>query len=136
MGFAFFHTLYKLAQEKYRIRRQRYLVILECIVYPAMGAVVSFFISYVPYIILGILPSIIKVLIEMQNANIYTEALTRELRSYLKELSEERRFAFPLTVSVGYASCTDPKEQIIDVKKRADEVLYQDKKVQNAGIIE
>ena len=64
------------------------------------------------------------------------EALTRELRSYLKEISEERRFAFPLTVSVGYASCTDPREQIIDVKKRADEVLYQDKKVQNAGAIE
>lgn len=226
LGFAFFHTLYKLAQEKYRIRRQRYLVILECIVYPAVGAVISFFISYVPYIILGILPSIIKVLIDMQNANIYTdaltrinnryrvdeylehnwehcseerplwiylidinqfkkindrfghmegdralvaiadalkkiayeglvigrfggdefilvdpqdhdpEALTRELRSYLKEISEERRFAFPLTVSVGYASCTDPREQIIDVKKRADEVLYQDKKVQNAGAIE
>lgn len=41
-----------------------------------------------------------------------------------------------VTVSVGYASCTDPREQIIDVKKRADEVLYQDKKVQNAGVIE
>ena len=222
--FAFMHTLYKMTRERYKIRRQRYWVILECIVFPAVGAGISFFISYVPYIILGILPSIIKILIEMQNANIYTDALTRinnryrvdeylehnwehcsperplwiyiidinqfkkindrfghtegdralvaiadalkkmayeglvigrfggdefilvdsqnhdpksvtrELRSYLKEIASERQFAFALTVSVGYASCTDPSEQITEVKKRADVVLYQDKKAQKAAL--
>lgn len=74
--FAFVHTFYMLLQEKRKTQRMRYIVILECIAFPAAGALLSFFISYVPYIILGILPSIIKILIEMQNANIYTDALT------------------------------------------------------------
>lgn len=76
LAFAFLHTLYQLLHEKRKTQRTRYQVILECILYPAVGAAISFCISYVPYIILGILPSIIKVLIEMQNANIYTDALT------------------------------------------------------------
>ncbi|MDD6712490.1 MAG: GGDEF domain-containing protein [Sharpea porci] len=77
MGFAFIHTLISLQREKRKTKKMRYLVILECILYPAAGAIISLFIFYVPFIILGILPSIIKVLIEMQNANIYTDALTR-----------------------------------------------------------
>lgn len=77
MGFAFIHTLMSLKKERRNTKKQRYRVILECILYPAVGAIVSLFIFYVPFIILAILPSIIKVLIEMQNANIYTDALTR-----------------------------------------------------------
>ncbi len=74
--FSFGHSLIRLIRENQETRRQRCRVILECVMYPAAGAVVSLFIYYVPFIILGILPSIIKVLIEMQNANIYTDALT------------------------------------------------------------
>ncbi|MCC6094009.1 MAG: GGDEF domain-containing protein [Eubacterium sp.] len=74
---AFILTLYRVLQEKYKTRRHHFLVLLRCIIYPAIGAGFSFFISYVPYIILSILPSIIEILIEMQNANIYTDALTQ-----------------------------------------------------------
>jgi diguanylate cyclase (GGDEF)-like protein len=76
LAFAFLHTLIRALREKRKAQRQRFVVILECILYPAVGATASFFISYVPFIIMMILPSIIKVLIEMQNANIYTDALT------------------------------------------------------------
>lgn len=76
MIFAFVHTLISLKREERKTRQQRYRVILECILYPAVGAVVSLFIFYVPFIIMGILPSTIKILIEMQNAHIYTDALT------------------------------------------------------------
>jgi diguanylate cyclase (GGDEF)-like protein len=221
--FALCHTLLRMFREKYKARRHRYFVIIECIIYPAIGAGFSFFIYTVPYIILGILPSIIAVLIDLQNANIYTDALTRinnryrvdeyldqnwehcsekkpiaiylididkfkmindryghlegdrvlvaladsmkkmacegmligrfggdefilidsenhdpeeirrELRQLLKETAAERQFGFPVTISIGYAACTNPLEDMKNVKARADASLYEDKKRQ--GIV-
>jgi diguanylate cyclase (GGDEF)-like protein len=220
--FAVIHTLYMMLQQKRKSHRQRHYVILECIIYPFVAALISIYIRNVPYIILGILPSILKVLIEMQNANIYTDALTQinnryrineylernwehcsiqnptvmylidinkfkkindkyghlegdralvavaealktmamdglvigrfggdefiiadfhrhdpetvkqALRMELKEIVKSKNFTFPLTVSVGYAYCIDPEEKITDVLKRADAMLYEDKKVQGA----
>lgn len=92
MLFAFVHTFWMLLREKRRTRRVRDLVIMECILYPAIGALLSFFISFVPYIILGILPSIIKVLLEMQNANIYNDALTGVNNRYRVNEFLERRW--------------------------------------------
>ncbi|MGN1388488.1 MAG: GGDEF domain-containing protein, partial [Bulleidia sp.] len=203
-----------------KTKQHRMRVILECILYPFAGAVTSLFIYYVPFIILGILPSIIKVLIEMQNENIYTDALTginnryrvneflerswdkcsvsapmviylidlnkfktindhyghlegdralvavadalkkvaseglvigrfggdefiladprnhdpekikQELRDVLEENVRNQKFPFSLTISIGYARCTDPSISITEVQKLADERLYEDKKAQ------
>lgn len=186
--------------------------------YPAIGAIASLFIYYVPFIILGILPSIIKVLIEMQNAHIYTDALTginnryrvseylerewencsvdhpiyiylidinkfksindkyghlvgdqalvtlaetlkkiasegivigrfggdefilvdslnhdpeavkKEIRIALQEAAIQKNYAFDLTISIGYAKCTNAKSKVTDIVASADDALYQDKK--------
>ncbi len=224
--FALIHTVVKCLQEKHRIRRNGYYVMMQCMMYPMIGAIASFFISYVPFIILGILPSITKVLIDMQNANIYTDALTRInnryrvdeyldhiwehcspehpisiylldlnhfkqindryghmegdralvvlaeslkqvsyeglmigrfggdefimvdadasqddpdriirlVRESLKERVKQERLPFPLTVSAGYAICTSPDESVLEVKKRADALLYKDKKAQESQL--
>ena len=223
MVFAFFQALVSMIRAEHDTKRQRCRVILECVLYPAVGAIVSLYIFYVPFIILGILPSIIKILIEMQNANIYTDALTginnrhrvneflerelshcsertpmvvyimdvdrfkgindryghlegdraliavadslkkigsdgivigrfggdefiladarnhnpeemiRKIRKNLQEAAEEQNFPFSLSISVGYAICTDPSEKINDVQMRADEALYRDKKRKGCG---
>lgn len=217
MIFAFVHTLVSLKREERKTRKQRYRVILECIIYPAIGAFVSLYIFYVPFIIMGILPSTIKILIEMQNAHIYTDALTginnryrvneylekewgniseakpiymylidinkfkrindqfghvvgdralvavadtlkkvasegiiigrfggdefilvdalnhdpeqvkRDLRESLKEHAEKEEFPFSLTISIGYAKCTNPAKSITEVVALADAELYEDK---------
>ncbi|MGM9953395.1 MAG: GGDEF domain-containing protein [Intestinibaculum porci] len=216
--FAFAHTMYKMHQEKRPNRQLHERVIMECMLYPAIGAIASLFIYYVPFIILGILPSIIKVLIEMQNAHIYTDALTginnryrvseylerewencsvdhpiyiylidinkfksindkyghlvgdqalvtlaetlkkiasegivigrfggdefilvdslnhdpeavkKEIRIALQEAARQKNFAFDLTISIGYAKCTNAKSKVTDIVASADDALYQDKK--------
>lgn len=217
MIFAFIHTLICLKREKRQTKRHRYHIILECIMYPAIGSIVSLFIFYVPFIILGILPSIIKILIEMQNAHIYTDALTsinnryrvdeylerewgniseehpliiylidvnkfkhindrfghivgdqaliavadslkkvasdgvvigrfggdefilvdsknhdpeivkQSLNDHLAEIVKKNKFPFSLTVSIGYAKCSDPSMRIKEIQSKADAMLYEDK---------
>lgn len=56
------------------------------------------------------------------------EKIRAELRSSLTEISENRKFPFSLTISIGYAVCTDPSIEISEIQRQADENLYRDKK--------
>ncbi len=51
---------------------------------------------------------------------------------YLAELSAEKPYR--LRISVGYARCTDPKEQASVYINRADEMLYRKKTLIHAGV--
>ena len=101
--FTFFHTLVCMMKEKKQSKKRRYLVIMQCVLYPALAAIASLFIHFVPFIHLGIIPSILKALIEMQNANIYTDALTGinnryRVREYLEKIWDHTTEKNPVVI--------------------------------------
>lgn len=59
------------------------------------------------------------------------DALIRDVNTFLQELSKEKPYR--LVMTMGYALCMDPKEQLITYIRQADSMLYQRKRSAGVG---